>query len=54
MAQWEAMIRKIQSMSLNNDLKAAQILELLRVKFPSGLPTGVPVVWIISDLDAKF
>ncbi len=53
MTHWEALLRQIYTMSLNKDPAATRLLQGLRVKFPSRLPSGEPVVWVLGDREMK-
>ncbi|WP_152527720.1 MULTISPECIES: DUF5681 domain-containing protein [unclassified Afipia] len=53
MTRWEALVRQIYTMSLNKDPAATRLLQGLRVKFPSRVPSGDPVVWVFSDREMK-
>lgn len=53
MTRWEALVRQIYTMSLNKDPAATRLLQGLRVKFPSRVPSGDPVVWVFSDREMR-
>ena len=53
MTRWEALLRQIYTMSLNKDPAATRLLQGLRVKFPSRVPSGEPVVWVLGDREMK-
>jgi hypothetical protein len=53
MTRWEALVRQIYTMSLNKDPAATRLLQSLRGKFPSRVPSGDPVVWVFSDREMK-
>lgn len=53
MTRWEALVRQIYTMSFNKDPAATQLLQGLRVKFPSRVPSGDPVVWVFSDREMR-
>ena len=53
MSRWDAYIRQIYNMALNRDNSAARLLDHLRRQFPGDLLPGDPVIFFISEADAK-
>ena len=55
MSRWEAFVRQIQTLALNNNASAARLLHQLRKQFPrnEGFAPGEKIVFIISENDAK-
>ncbi len=53
MTRWEALVRQIYTMSLNKDPAATRLLQGLRVKFPSRVPSGDPVAWVLGDREMR-
>ena len=54
MSRWDAFVRQIYTMALNKDNSAARLLDQIRRQFPGDLPPGDPVIFYISEADARF
>jgi len=54
MSRWDAYVRQIYTMALNKDNSAARLLDQIRRQFPGDLPPGDPVIFYISEADARF
>ena len=46
-------VRQIYNMALNKNGSAARLLDQLRRQFPGDLLPGDPVIFLISEADAK-
>jgi hypothetical protein len=53
MSRWDAYVRQIYNMALNKNGSAARLLDQLRRQFPGDLLPGDPVIFLISEADAK-
>ena len=53
MSRWDAYVRKIYNMALNKNSSAARLLDQLRRQFPGDLLPGDPVIFRISEADAR-
>lgn len=53
MTRWEAFVRQIQTLALNNDASAARLLYQLRTQFPGDEARGDEITFVISESDAK-
>ena len=53
MTRWEAFVRQIQTLALNNNASAARLLYQLRTRFPGDEAGGDEVTFVISESDAK-
>ena len=54
MSRWDAYVRQIYTMALNKNNSAARLLDQIRRQFPGDLPPGDPVIFYISEADARF
>jgi len=54
MSRWDAFVRQIYTMALNKDNSAARLLDQILRQFPGDLPPGDPVIFYISEADARF
>jgi hypothetical protein len=53
MSRWDAYLHQIYTMALNKNNSAARLLDQLRRQFPGDLLPGDPVIFYISEADAK-
>jgi hypothetical protein len=53
MSRWDAYVRQIYNMALNRNGGAARLLDQLRRQLPGELLPGDPVIFLISEADAK-
>jgi hypothetical protein len=53
MSRWDAYVRQIYTMALNKNNSAARLLDQIRRQFPGDLLPGDPVVFYISEADAR-
>jgi hypothetical protein len=51
--RWEAFVRQIQTLALNNNASAARLLYQLRTQFPGDEARGDVITFVISETDAK-
>jgi hypothetical protein len=53
MSRWDAYVRQIYNMALNKNGSAARLLDQLRRQFPGDLLPGDPIIFLISEADAR-
>ena len=53
LSRWDTYVRQVYTMALNKDNSAARLLDQLRSRFPGDLLPGDPVIFFISETDAK-
>jgi hypothetical protein len=51
--RWDAYARQIYNMALNRNGSAARLLDQVRRQFSGDLLPGDPVIFLISEADAK-
>jgi hypothetical protein len=53
MTRWEALMRQIQTLSLNKDAGAARLLQRIRKEFPTNASPAEKYIAVLSDNDMK-
>jgi len=53
MSRCEALMRQIYTMALGKDPSATRLLRQIRKHFPGDLPPGDPIVYFITEDDAR-
>jgi Family of unknown function (DUF5681) len=53
MSRWEALMRQIYTMALGKDPSATRLLRQIRKHFPGDLLPGDPIVYAITEADAR-
>jgi hypothetical protein len=53
MSRWEALMRQIYTMALGKDPSATRLLRQIRKHFPGHLPPGDPIIFCITEADAR-
>ena len=53
MTRWEALLRQVHTLALNQDAGAARLLHQIRKQFPGSVAPGDKFIMVISDNDMK-
>lgn len=53
MTRWEALLREIHILALNDDASAARLLDQIRRQFPANPAPGDRQILVVSDNDMK-